>query len=159
MDKINAILNNDKFREYLSKNIQFEKQRIFCKHGLQHFLNVARIAYIIVLEKNIKVDKETIYAAALLHDIGRWVQYEDNTPHEIASSNLAEQILIECGFTEEEKEKVLRAISRHRGKSQEKETFDEIFYLSDKLSRNCFNCTAIKECKWSEEKKNYLLKY
>lgn len=159
MDKVNAILNSKRFTEYLNKNIQFEENRIFCKHDLQHFLDVARIAYIMTLEKNIKIDKQIVYASALLHDIGRWMQYKEDISHEIASCSLAEEILIECGFREEEIKIILSAILTHREKNNEKEDFNKIFYLSDKLSRGCFNCKAVVECKWSDDKKNYNISY
>lgn len=159
MDKINAILINKKFIEYLNRNIEFEENRIFCKHDLQHFLDVARIAYIMTLEKNVKVDKQIVYATALLHDIGRWMQYKEGTSHEIASCNLAKEILIQCGFGEEEIKIILGAISSHRGIISERQNFNEIFYLSDKLSRGCFTCKAMAECNWSDAKKNYGITY
>lgn len=159
MNKVNAILNSSKYREYLKRNEEYEGDRVFCKHDIGHFLDVARIAYIMFLEKHIEIDKQIVYAAALLHDIGRWMQYKDGTPHEVASYRLAEEILVECGFIEEDRKVVLGAILKHRGGLEEKETFDEIFYLSDKLSRTCFSCAATKECKWSEEKKNYKITY
>ena len=56
-------------------------------------MDVARIAYILSADRAYAVSKEIIYAAALLHDIGKWKQYEDGTPHEKASADLAEQIL------------------------------------------------------------------
>ena len=37
-----------------------EKSRIFCKHDLQHSLDVARIAYILNLEADLKIEKEII---------------------------------------------------------------------------------------------------
>ena len=36
-----------------------------------HFLDVARIGTIIALEEGLKIDREWIYAAALLHDCGK----------------------------------------------------------------------------------------
>ena len=41
-----------------------------------HLLDVARLAWIFNLEANQEISKERIYAAALLHDIGRHIQYE-----------------------------------------------------------------------------------
>ena len=159
MDKANSILNNEKFKEYLNKNKECEKERKFCGHNLQHFIDVARIAYIMTLENNLDIHKEIVYAAALLHDIGRWVQYNGGASHEIASHELAEDILVECNFDEYERTIILNAILNHRKKNNEKGTFDYIFYLSDKLSRSCFNCKAIDECNWTEEKKNYRISY
>ncbi|WML36858.1 HD domain-containing protein [Clostridium sp. OS1-26] len=159
MDKVNSILSNNRFNEYLMKNQEREIDRRFCCHDLQHFIDVARIAYIMVLENKINIDKEIVYGAALLHDIGRWMQYQDGTPHEIASYKLADDILNECNYKQEEKTIILNAILNHRNEKNEKGTFNYIFYLSDKLSRRCFSCTALDECKWPKEKKNLKILY
>ncbi|WP_128609458.1 HD domain-containing protein, partial [Clostridium haemolyticum] len=52
--------------------------------------------YIINLENKLSFNKDVIYACGLLHDVGRWQQYEESIPHEIASANLSEEILKEC---------------------------------------------------------------
>lgn len=52
------------------------------RHGMVHFLDVARIGTIIALEEGLKIDREWIYAAALLHDCGKHEQYEIGIPHE-----------------------------------------------------------------------------
>ena len=43
---------------------------------LNIFWNVARLMYIYALEEHLELPKELIYAAALLHDIGRAQQYQ-----------------------------------------------------------------------------------
>lgn len=159
MDKINAVLNNYKFKECVSQNEKYEKNRIFCSHDLQHFLDVARISYIMVLENNINLSKEVVYGTALLHDIGRWMQYKDGISHEIASYNLAKDILLECDYNEEEINIILSAISSHRSKNCKEGTFNYTFYLSDKLSRNCFLCEASSKCNWCEKEKNRKIIY
>ncbi|WP_368488416.1 HD domain-containing protein [Clostridium sp. BJN0013] len=158
MNRINTILNNQKFCKYLQKISQIEKRREFCKHDMCHLLDVARIAYIMVLENNIQIKKETIYVAALLHDIRKWVQYEKGVAHELASAKLAEDILIECGFMEDEILQILNIILNHR-KKDTNNLINSIFYSSDKISRNCFRCKAISKCNWPEKKKNYNIKY
>jgi len=158
LEKVNAILKNHKFCTYLSKINKLEENRQYCKHDLQHLLDVARIAYIKVLEENIHVKKEIIYAAALLHDIGRWQQYEEGISHELASVKLAKDILNECGFNNEEKEKIFSLISNHR-KKDSSSLLQNIFYYSDKACRNCFMCKSISKCNWPDEKKNYIIKY
>ena len=75
MNKVNEIINNKLFIDKIQKLKLIEKDRIFCKHGIEHLLDVARIAYIKNLEEKLGYDKEVIYGAALLHDLGR-VQYE-----------------------------------------------------------------------------------
>ncbi len=155
MERVNRILNHKKYQEYLKRIQECEKERIFCHHDMVHFLDVARIAYLMDLTENLNIGKERIYTAALLHDIGRFVQYEDGTPHEIASALLAPQIMEECGYSREEITEVIEAIKNHRNKSiKEEKNLIGVLYRSDKMSRSCFGCAAEKECDWSREKKN-----
>ena len=71
MKKVNDILNNSVYKESLEKLLKYEEKREFCRHDLKHFIDMARIAYIMVLEKGLPYSKELIYAIGLLHDIGR----------------------------------------------------------------------------------------
>ncbi len=153
MERVWCIFTHPFYIQYLKKNKECEKERIFCKHDMAHFLDVARLAYILNLERNYRVEKEMIYATALLHDIGKWRQYEEKIPHEVASAEISEEILKDCGFEEKERADIIRAIRGHR-KGIEKGKLAEILYDADKLSRPCFACEAEKECNWSEEKKN-----
>ena len=146
MERINKILNNSKYKDYLNRNSFCEKDRVFCKHNLEHFLDVSRIAYIMVLEENMNVPKEIIYA------IGRWVEYEGGEKHNKASYKMSLDILKECDFNKEEIDIILSGILNHR--NSEAEGLDKIIYLADKKSRSCFLCNAEKLCKWSKEKKN-----
>ena len=82
MDRIDKILNHDLFLYHLGKNNAAEADRRFCRHSMVHFLDVARIGTIIALEEGLELDREWIYAAALLHDCGKHEQYENGTPHE-----------------------------------------------------------------------------
>lgn len=152
MERVNKILKNSKYREYLNKNSLFEEDRIFCKHNLEHFLDVSRIAYIMALEENIDISKEIIYAIGLLHDIGRWVEYEGGEEHNKASYNLSLKILRECDFKESEIDIILSGILNHR--NSESKGLDKIIYLADKKSRSCFLCKSEKLCKWDKSKKN-----
>ena len=160
MDRINRILANEKYKMHLEKINVAEKTRLFCCHNMSHFLDVARIAMQLSLEERLEISKEYIYATALLHDIGRHVQYADGTPHEKASVVLAPEILAECGFDEEEQQMILEAIGNHRNKRIAMEqNLSGIIYRADKLSRPCFSCKVEKECDWSKSKKNLLLEY
>lgn len=156
--RINLILHNVKFNEYLNNNSEEEQNRKFCIHDINHLIDVARIAYIIVLESNLDYYKDIIYAATLLHDIGRWQQYKENVPHEAASSNLAREILQKSNYNSDEIDLICSSILNHRKQCNEN-TIDSIIYKSDKLSRKCFNCSSINECNWSENKKNYDILY
>lgn len=94
MDRVNRILHNPKYRECVEKNRKYEEERIFCRHDMSHFLDVARLSWIENLEKGLGIEKELIYAAALLHDCGRFRQYEDGTPHELAGAQLARRFFL-----------------------------------------------------------------
>lgn len=160
MNRVNRILQNEKYRMYLKKIQAAEETRLFCCHNMEHFLDVARIAMLLNYEEGLRISKELIYATALLHDIGRHVQYEDGTPHEKASVILAPQILEECGFDEKEQTVILEAIGNHRNKQIAGEkNLSGIIYRADKLSRACFSCKVEKECDWSKSKKNLYLEY
>lgn len=98
------------------------------------------------------ISKEIIYSTALLHDIGRWIEYEGGESHEKASYKLSGEILNQCGFNDKEKEIILDGILNHRNNNSE--GFNKVMYLADKKSRACFLCNAEKLCKWSKEKKN-----
>ena len=93
MDRVNQIWNHPLYQNELNKLQLLETDREFCRHTPEHFLDVARLAYIRALEENAPVSKELIYCTALLHDIGRARQYEDGTPHDEAGAAIAGQIL------------------------------------------------------------------
>lgn len=153
-DRINLIFHNNKFNEYLSKNKNLEKDRKFCRHNINHFLDVARIAYIISFEEKLNLKKDIIYAAALLHDIGKWQQYESGIPHNEASAKLAVEILKASNFNESEINLITDAIKNHRYENRTSD-LSYILYKSDKLSRKCFKCKAADKCNWSNDKKNF----
>jgi uncharacterized protein len=157
MENINIILNNKEYKQALEKLSEYEKNREFCNHTIEHFIDVSRIAYIMVLEEKLNVSKEVIYAIGLLHDIGRVKQYEEGIHHDIASVEMSKEILKETSLTDEEINIILNGIANHRKESDNK--LEEIIYKADKLSRQCFNCKAEKECYWSSEKKNFKITY
>lgn len=157
MDKVNEILNNEKYKKYLVMLEELEKDRVFCKHGIEHSLDVARIAYIRVLELELPYSKEIIYAIALLHDIGRVLEYKENIPHHKGSLILSKEILYETSFEKEKIDKILKAISEHRDISTDE--LSKVIYESDKLSRNCFLCKSERDCYWNMDKKNFKIKY
>ena len=93
MEIIERIRNHPLFAESYQKLQEIEKDRVFCRHQMEHLLDVARIAHIYNLEGQLGIRREVIYAAALLHDIGKSLQYTNKIPHEEASAEIAEQIL------------------------------------------------------------------
>ncbi|MBO5291981.1 MAG: HD domain-containing protein [Lachnospiraceae bacterium] len=160
MERINRILKHNLFLECIAKTESLEADRKFCHHDMVHFLDVARLAMILNLKEGLGVDEDYIYAAALLHDIGRFRQYEDGTPHEKASAGLAPKILQECGFDDKETNVIIRAILGHRNpQSASERNLTGLLYRADKMSRSCFCCKAEAECNWKEGKKNRELHY
>ena len=155
MERIDKISDHPLWKWHMAQLKEAEKERLFCKHGIEHLLDVARIAYIENLEQNCGVSKEWIYTAALLHDIGRFLQYSKGISHEEAGAELAEEILKDCGFKQEEKKEILLAITAHRNtETRQDKSLAGLIYRADKQSRMCKFCLAFSECNWSAEKKN-----
>lgn len=157
MNRFNAILKDRKYNDYLNKTHEYEIERKFCRHNLEHFFDVARIAYILNLENGYGIEKEIIYTTAILHDIGRFIQYEKGIAHEIASWDIGEEFLRRYDFTEDERSIIKEGILGHRNSNAE--GFGKLMYEADKRSRMCLNCAASNECNWSSEKKNLNIYY
>lgn len=150
------ILSDLKFKTAMSEIARLEKNRKFCRHDIEHSLDVARIAYIISLENDLNIDKDIIYAAALLHDIGRSVGGEE---HNVKSAEMAEEIMRECGYDEESISLVTDAVLHHRNKSSRAESLRDIIGIADKKCRRCWNCAAYEQCRWKDEDKNKTVTY
>jgi len=170
MERLNKLINDAKYKQYLAKIKQRERERIFCRHNWSHFINVGRIAYMLMLEQNLK-DKlinvwklqedsnvqEIIYTAAILHDIGRWKEYDTGQDHAQVSADLAEGLLIDHGFVDLEKRIILRAIREHRGESNgNKSLLGNLISRADNLSRDCHACLVRHKCK---SIKNSIIEY
>ena len=156
MERVNRIIKHPAYIDHLSQNCAAEAGRRFCHHDMAHFLDVARIGQIMNLEEGLGIPKELVYAAALLHDIGKHIQYERGTPHEQAGGEIAPIILEECGFSKEETQVIIDAILSHRDESAAGEkSLRGILYRADKAGRACFVCEAEQECNWKDGKKNF----
>lgn len=149
---INKILEDPEFISCIKELIELEKDRIFCIHGLEHLFNVARIMQLINVEENLNLDRDEIYASALLHDLGRVEQYKNGRDHSIVSPEIAERILSRVGFADESIENICDAIRGHN--NVEINILGKLLKFADKRSRNCYLCPASSQCKWSDEKKN-----
>lgn len=124
MERVHKIWVHPLYQEQYIHLQEAERDRIFCNHTLSHFLDVARLMYLYALTEQVGLERHLIYAAAMLHDIGRYAQLTEGIPHEQASANLAQIILPECGYTKSETNAVCAAILGHRSK-QEKKAFSE----------------------------------
>ncbi len=179
MERIDKIMTHKLFGQCMAKIEEAERERVYCRHHLAHALDVARIAYILNLEEHGPLAQDVIYAMALLHDLGRSVEYETGTSHHEAGAELAMRILPECGFTRQEVSEISKAISGHQyagqpvsfvsagnvranDADQTEDTADyakSLLFRADKLSRNCYDCLASKTCYWDEDQKNNRIIY
>ena len=160
MDRVNEIIKNEEYDFNLNKIGELEADRKFCRHDLTHFLDVARICMLICMDERIEIDRELIYAAALLHDIGRARQYLESIAHEEASAEIAKKILEDAGFVGKENDEIIEAIREHGNeKIKGRKDLTGVLYRADKLSRKCFKCSASNECHKSNDKKNMWVFY
>ena len=95
MTRVNAIWQHPLYQQNLKDLIHLEADRIFCRHTPEHFLDVARLAYIFALERGLNCSRELIYCTALLHDIGRVRQYREHRSSKKETSSLS-RILYEA---------------------------------------------------------------
>lgn len=160
MERIRRICAHPLFQEQTALLKEAERERMFCRHTMEHFLDAARLMYIYNLEEHGGLNKELIYAAALLHDIGRFEQILHGTPHHTAGARTAGEILPICGFSPEETGQIQEAISCHRAEEASGSSLlAQYLYRADKQSRLCFCCPAARQCSWPEEKKNHHIEY
>ena len=148
MVRVNQLLDHEDYISHMKKIELLEKERLFCKHGFEHGLNVARIAYAYLLEKGEMLPpKESVYAAALLHDIGRWIEYETGEDHAEASARLALPLLEACSFHSDEVQVILKGIREHRRHHEDHLTMlGAALALADDWSRDCRHCSGQVLC-------------
>lgn len=156
MERIDKVIEHPAFLEAMNTIEQEEENRVYCLHDMNHGLDVARISYIISLENNIKIKKDIIYAAALLHDIGRCLEYTHGRSHHTEGARLAREILSACDYSEVEINMICEAIMHHKRINEDgtATSLNNLLYRADKLSRRCYACKAIDDCYWSDNMKN-----
>lgn len=159
MERIEALRSLPAYQQEYDRLQRMEQGRAFCGHSMEHFLDVARVCWILTLEQGLPYGKDVIYAAGLLHDLGKGLQYEFSTPHHIASVDLARALMPQAGFTGEETELVADAIAHHRQKNETGSALAQILYQADKQTRLCFCCDAKEECNWPNEKRTKQIYY
>lgn len=160
MPRVQAILAHARFQGELGRLARAESDRAFCRHGMAHLLDTARIAWMVNLERGLGLDREVVYAAALLHDVGKAEQYAGGRPHDIGGAELADEILLSLpedrAFSDEERLQIVGAIRGHRRPREGAEVLEQLLYQADKASRACFACPddVRCSCSWAEAKKN-----
>ena len=111
MKRVDSILKDPVYVEYINHNMAAAKDDPFCKHDLAHSVDVARIAYILILEHQDlnffikyagitgrKLPRNRI-RAGLLHDIGKWRSMRRGC-HAAYGARLARDLLTRAGFDE-----------------------------------------------------------
>jgi len=159
LKRVELLLKDSLYSEYIKNNTNRESGIKYCQHGLPHHIDVARIAYILVLERNdlnyfVKESglsgklaaKETIYAAGLLHDIGKWKEIQEGIDHAAYGSRLAREILPRVFFNANETDMICRAIYEHRNISKDMSFLGERIHRADNLSRVCSQCEDRAGC-------------
>ncbi|MDD3269977.1 MAG: HD domain-containing protein [Syntrophomonadaceae bacterium] len=159
MKRVELLINDSFYKEYMRRNREEDLEPKFCQHDFQHHLDVARIAYILVLEHNdlnyfVKENslsgklagKEVIYAAGFLHDIGKWQEYQTGIDHASFGAKLAREILPRAFFNANEVEIISRAVYEHRNISKDMTFLGERLHRADNLSRACAQCEYHAEC-------------
>lgn len=159
MEYVRKLIQETDYLERMKQLEELETERRFCRHGLEHVLDVARIAWILVLEEKLPYEKETIYLTALLHDMGRILEYQEGIPHHEAGQKIAEGFLRQIGYPGEKGMLIVTAIGEHRKKDKLNDDFINVIKRADSLSRNCFFCEVQEACKWKEERKNKTILY
>lgn len=154
MERIQPILQHPLYRDALQRMDILEHNRIYCRHGLPHLLDVARIAALLAVDRGVTYPRDVIYAAALLHDLGRLKQYMTGEPHAAAGVPMAQEILRDTTFTAAEQAEILQAVGRHQTGAAP-DSLAQIICEADHASRMCFVCPAADSCYWSEERRNH----
>jgi len=165
MKRIELLMKDPQYFDYLARNTAIEDKNVYCRHDLQHMIDVARIIYILILEHN-DLDffiseagltsrlaaKEVIYAAGLLHDVAKWQEYETGTDHAALGARVARDILQKALFDGHEINVIAHAIYEHRNVTRDMSFLGEKVHRADNLSRFCFECTERNECTKYKEK-------
>lgn len=159
MDRLKKIINDSFYQDCLSKNAHRETRRRYCRHDLKHMMDVSDISCKIMEEsgrlnimaaeaglKDRNRAREVVCAAALLHDIARWIQYDTGEDHAQAGARLAVGVLVRAGFDDAEIKTVVRAITEHRREMPDSSLLGFVLFLADDLSRDCLGCRARKDC-------------
>lgn len=183
LSRVDAIWRHPTYQAAMQQIECVERERAYCRHGFDHCLDVARIAWVAVLEDGLGLPRDLVYAAALLHDVGRAAEYVCGEPHDAASVRIARAIMgtvdEDVAFSAKEQDAICHAIAGHRGPSASgamaagqssghpdapddaahvpvscAERLADVLCRADNLSRPCYACAAQAGCYWPRERKN-----
>ncbi len=156
------VFEHSTYQKRLKELEAFEENRNFCKHDLEHFREVGRIATSVARENGLQMSSDLIMTASLLHDMGRVEQYKQGISHAEASVAFAREILLSLLVDENEIQCICDAIGKHSRRQcaskrfcdvNQLQTLGELLSYADQFSRKCYACSAIMDCKWKNEEK------
>lgn len=159
---VEQLLEYPLYQEYKNELSAFEESRMFCKHDLDHFEEVGRIACIVARENHLSIPEDEILLAAYLHDLGRVKQYESGISHGEASAALAREILCSLECQEEWISEICDAVASHSNRYDARLRYQnaknitslaELLSYADHFSRKCYQCVAAEACKWDAKEK------
>lgn len=159
MVRVDRLIRDPEYGQYLEENRCREVNRRYCRHDLQHMIDVARITYLLFLETGdlnsfmeqyelaqLATAREIIYATGILHDIGRWQEYDTDEDHALIGARLAPALLYRAGFSNAEVQMICRAVKAHRQAGDGAGILGRHLSRADDLSRLCASCLAREDC-------------
>ena len=137
---IDRILSDERYLKKINRLNEIEKDRIYCKHDLDHFQEVYQILSILSSRRGLDDSRNMSKTMAYFHDIGRADSYDGY--HRKSSSDFARILLGEYYY-----------IDNNIVEDSLRDTWAKLLRISDQLSRNCYICKANEICKWLEGEK------
>lgn len=96
------------------KLVEFVKQFEHPAWGINHYNRIYELSLELAQKQNMKVDKDVLFAASMLHDIGAFEQYaNEDVEHDVRSVELLEEIILPMGFPKEKIDLVKDAMTTH----------------------------------------------
>lgn len=120
-DKLNIFDLNKELYPLIAK---LKYRTSYGQNVLNHVCEVAHIAASIA--NTLKLDQKIAIKTALLHDIGKAIDFECDTNHVDAGLNIAKQLNLD--------EYIIDAIASHHGETLSKNIYSEIIKLADTIS-------------------------
>lgn len=119
-------------------------------YGWPHVQRVLRLCVKLAKLEDKDVDIEVLKAAALLHDVAKYLEKNDpEIDHGVVGAQMAEAFLKKCGFPEQKVDAVCHAIKVHTHSEEPKLTEAKILHdadFLDKLGATGIATIFIKAC-------------
>ena len=123
------------------------KEILLKRHSKQYYCHIQFVVEIALrLCEEYNGDKEIIEIAAMLHDIGRDNEINEETHYE-AGKRIAKEILKDIEIDNVKKEKILKCISNHDGKEEPSFLEESIIITADAGSKIEFHEAFMLMCK------------